>query len=146
MSWQHLADCGYWLLFFLGQSLFVLKRAGSAIRNPTNPIKSRCEFVAANWDILLIRMVLETVTIFWLWRHVSIAQAFAWFSVPYPAWFPAGFSSSWVAPIAVGFCSDGLFDWIGQSPKVPNFIRQFIQEQVPGLPNGNGGIHAVTKP
>lgn len=56
---------GIWVCFLLGQAVFVLGRASWAIRNPSNPIATRKQFLYLWWDVILFRAVVEA-GIFWI--------------------------------------------------------------------------------
>jgi hypothetical protein len=118
-----------YVAFVLGQLLFVLKRAGSAIRSKTNPIKSRREYIYSNWDVLLIRLMLEGVVFIACW-HIGFTKILSMFT-------------TWQSPISFpplppfylffGFFIDSGLDWYGQSNIGPAFLRQFIKENVPDV-------------
>jgi hypothetical protein len=127
-------DLVYWAFFFLGQCLYVLKRAASAIRSKTNPIKSRSAFVGANWDILLIRFVLEIIVPFYPARHFNVATLAGWINFTLPSWISPQAHLGILGFLALGFAADAILDWVSQSEKLPVWIRNFIKEQVPQVP------------
>ena len=117
-----------WLPFFLGQCLFILKRSGLAVRSPLNAMKSRRQYIAQNWDILLIRTVLEFIVVYFPYRHAGL------FATYLPKWWNL-IPSSWVLSLALGFLSDSLMDWIAGQDKVLGIpVPSFIKETIPQLP------------
>ena len=130
-------DLAYYLMFFLGQCLYILKRAAMAIRSKTNPIKSRRDFVTTNWDILTIRIILE-FPIYFIWRHYTMAQIMTWFHLTMT--FPFLNGSSQGGPFAyfiLGFASDTIADWISTSDSIPGWLKGWIKEQIPEVPTYN---------
>src|SRR5258708_37964665 len=97
------ADFAYYAAFLSGQGLFVLKRAASAIRSKTNPIKSRRAYAYANWDILLIRASLE-LPIFWIYRHESIGTVAGWMGLNLPVAFSLPVNP--LVAVMIGYLSD----------------------------------------
>jgi len=117
-----------WLPFFLGQCLFILKRSGLAVRSPLNGMKSKRQYVYQNWDILLIRAVLEFIIVYFPYRHSSL------FATYLPKWFNL-IPGSWVIVLALGFLSDSLMDWLAGKDKVFGVpVPGFIKETIPQLP------------
>lgn len=132
-----LYDALFYLAFIVGQLLFVLKRAGSAIRNPTTTIKTRWEYVNLNWDTILIRGVLEFLVIFYPWRHFSTAEIAHFFGWNIGTW---SLPDNPVVATLLGFASDSLLDWLAVSQKLPSFLQKWLSENVPQLPaNQQGG-------
>jgi hypothetical protein len=129
---HQLQDICYWLAFFCGQCLFVLKRADLSTRKPTNATKSRRAYVANNWVPLLIRMIIEFVVIFYPYRHFSLVTIASWFGWHLPFDIPqSGFGA-----FCLGFLSDGLLDWLGTLQTIPKTniaIPAWIKEQIPPL-------------
>jgi hypothetical protein len=128
MTSPHLSqDLLYYLAFLGGQLLFVLKRAASAIRSKTNPIASRRAFLYANWDVLLIRCVIE-LPIYFAFRHYDsnlLLKIFTSWQVPSWLHVPDG-------PIPIftlGFVADSMLDWFGASAKAPSWLK----ETIPGV-------------
>lgn len=122
-----------YLAFVLGQLLFVLKRAASAIRNPNNTIKTRRDYLYANWDMLTIRILLEGVVFIACW-HIGVAKILALFtSWQSPITFPA------IPPFyfTLGFFVDSAVDWYAVSSIGPAFLREFVKENIPQI-NGKG--------
>ncbi len=134
-------DVLLYVCFVAGQWLFILKRAGSAIRNPNKLITTRRMFLYHNWDVLTVRAFLEIAFIFYPVRHFTFAQITGFFG-----WTPSNsllntVPDSPVSLFVLGYAADSLIDWLSVNPKLPAFVRNFIQENVPDLPNGNGGPH-----
>jgi len=119
-------DFVLWLCFFLGQSLFILKRSAMAIRSKTNPLKTRRQYVYRNWDILTIRIAIETVLVYYPWRHGDLPAIFAHFGWSVPFTIPNG----GFAAAGLGYLSDSAIDWLSTWSKAPMWIR----ENVPQLP------------
>jgi hypothetical protein len=133
-------DIVNYAVFLIGQWLFVLKRAGSAIRNPKSTITTRRQYVYHNWDTILIRGAIEAAAIFYPLAHFSIAQIAGFFALTVPAAL-GGSLSGVVGFFFAGFGSDSFLDWLVVSGKLPSFIANFIKENVPTLPpNGNGAV------
>jgi hypothetical protein len=140
MMSQHLTwDLALWVPFFIGQLFFVLKRAGSAIRSSTNPIKSRRAFIYANWDILSIRLFIELIFPYYPVRHLNFGTIASTFHVSLPSWIPPESRMPALGFLALGYFADSILDWISQNQKVPAWIRQLIGEQIPNI-SGNGKI------
>ena len=125
-------DFVLWLVFFLGQCLFILKRAGSAIRSQTNPIKTRRAFLVANWDILLIRTAMEFV-FYYVLRHVNSGNLAGFFHIPLPSFIPADSHMPMVGMFFSGYFSDSGLDWVSQWSKLPQWAQKMIKENVPDL-------------
>jgi hypothetical protein len=127
MMTPHLSqDFIYYSAFLGGQLLFVLKRAASAIRNVKNPIASRRAFIYANWDVLLIRCVLE-LPFYWAYRHYAQANdILAHFTTwKIPLWLP----QAAIAIFLLGYFVDSQLDKYGASPKAPAWLK----ETIPGV-------------
>ena len=119
-------DFFLWLCFFAGQCFFMLKRSGYAIRSKLNPIKSRRQYIYQNWDILLIRIGIEMVAIYYPWRHGDLPAIFAHFGWTVPFTIPKG----GMAAAGLGYLSDSGLDWLGSWSKAPVWLR----ENIPQLP------------
>jgi hypothetical protein len=124
-------DIAYYLLFFLGQMLFLLKRAGSAIRNSNTAIHTRRDYFYNNWDVILIRAVIELVVIYWPLRHFTIEQVLAVFNINWDSPLLNTALNSSVGFFVCGYAADSLLDWLSVSPKLPQFLRDWIHENVP---------------
>ncbi len=101
-------DAVFWLPFFFGQSLFILKRMALAVRSPLNPLKSRKEYLKLNWDVLLIRSALEFAVVYFPYRHVPMDTFTATLHIPFH--IP---QDSAVVSFLLGFLSDSTMDWFG---------------------------------
>jgi hypothetical protein len=115
-------DFLYYFAFLGGQLLFILKRAASAIRSKTNPVKTRRAFIYANWDVLLIRCAIE-FPIYFFFRHYdanSILSVFTSWRVPFT--LPQGGMMSF----SLGYIADSLLDWFGASAKAPDWLKENI--------------------
>ena len=129
---QHFShDIIFYLVFLCGQMLFILKRAGSAIRNQQTTITTRWQFVMFNWDTITIRGVIEFAMIFYPWRHFTMTQILSFFGYQRD---PLPIPDSPVTSLLLGYASDSLLDWLSMSQKLPSFFRDWIHENVPKLP------------
>jgi hypothetical protein len=122
-----IGDVGYYAAFLAGQGLFVLSCAAAALRNKTNPVKTRREYVAHNWDILAIRAGAEMALVFYVWRHHLIGAVVALTGWTLPDW--TAIPQSPMGAFALGFVADGLLNWALKSPKVPDWAK----ERIPAL-------------
>lgn len=132
-------DLLLYMVFFLGQCVYILKRAGFSMR--AGRAASRRAYVYQNWDILLFRTVIDSF-IFEFFRHISPGQVLgllhidlsgvSWLSFLYKP-----LDSMW-AFLGLGIASDGLVDWAvdwaSRSPKVPDPIKNWLKENVAQLP------------
>lgn len=117
-----------WLPFFSGQCLFILKRMGLAVRSPLNAMKSRRQYLKQNWDILLIRTVIEFIAVYFPYQHSNLFETYL------PKWW-AVIPASWVVPMALGYLADSMLDWILGKDKIFGVpIPDFIKETIPQLP------------
>lgn len=128
----------FYIAFLAGQGLFLLKRADSAIRNPTTTILRRRDFLYHNWVTILVRAAIELVAVFYPWQHFSTSQILAFFGWSAWAGLTAGFSSVATA-FVLGFAADSILDWISISQKTPEFLRNWIRENVPQIPTIKNG-------
>jgi hypothetical protein len=116
------------ILFVAGQSVYILKQAAFAIRNPANPTESRRDFLYRNWDTILIRIAVEQC-LFWSWvsypeglnKLMSLIHITADITLPKEP----------VVAFAFGMASDVVLDWLSQ--KIPGLRSQ--------LPAVNGSAH-----
>jgi hypothetical protein len=116
--------------FLAGQWLFLLKRAGSAVRNPATNITRRRDFFWMNWDTVLIRTAME-FPFFYGYRHYGLANLTAWMGWTPPTWFTV--PDNPLIAFFLGYAADSLLDWISMSQKLPDFLRSWISENVPKL-------------
>jgi hypothetical protein len=140
---QFLLHTGYWPFFFIGQMIFVTKRASSALRSTRNPISSRWMFVKMNSGILLVRMTVGELWILVAWRHLNISQISGLFGMPVPSWVPSWVSTGPAAggvffAFLLGYFADSILDWISQYKRLPASIKKVIAENIPLLPPENG--------
>jgi hypothetical protein len=118
-------DILFYLLFLLGQGIFILKLADQAAR-AHNLIKTRRQYILLNWVPLLIRIMFESL-FFFAYRHYTMLTQAPWF----PDWAP-----HWNLPqygvifAPFGYLSDSILDWVSQQPKVPAWIKA----QIPAVP------------
>ena len=117
-----------YVFFVAGQSLFLLKRAGSAVRNPTANIKTRWQFFNLNWDTFAIRAIFES-PIYLIVRHFGLGQAAALVGWTVPQWLTLGDNP--LPFFFIGIAADSLIDWAALSPKMPAFLRGWLGENVP---------------
>jgi hypothetical protein len=139
LSQHTIGDIGLWACFVLGQLLFVLKRAASAIRNPANPIKTRKDFIWKNWDVLSIRAAIECLVVFYPWRHIALATILSWFHIDASSgWLSeiisTGGASGPIAAIALGYASDSTLDALSQWSKLPAWLARWMRENIPPAP------------
>lgn len=122
-------DILYYVAFLVGQLLFLLNRASSAIRSKSNPIKSRSAYISANWDILLTRIALEA-GVFIYARHIGVSGLIAIFTTwKMPVQIPqSGFSFG-----CMGYAVDSLVDWYAVSNKCPVWLQKWIKENIPSV-------------
>lgn len=130
------ADTISYAAFLAGQCLFLLKRAGSAMRNPNTDIYNRRSYFINNWDTFAIRAAME-FPFFYAWRHYGFASLIGLFGWQMPVWM--AIPDSPLTAFFLGFAADSLLDWAAMSPKLPNFLRTWISENVPEL-NGNAKL------
>ncbi len=116
--------------FLVGQFLFLLKRSGSAIRNPNSKFSRRRDYFHKNWDTAMIRAALE-FPIFYGWRHYSLASVVALIGWTPPAWFTP--PDNPVTALFLGYAADSILDWIAQSEKLPKAFRKMLAESVPKM-------------
>lgn len=126
------SDLIFYAFFLAGQMLFLLKRAGSAVRNPKTGIQTRRDYFYNNWDTALIRGIIEFGLIFWPLRHYSIDQITQLFGWSAPA-ILTGAVSSVVGFLCVGYAADSALDGLSMSPKLPQFLRDWLHENVPPM-------------
>lgn len=132
MLTQHqIGDLAYWLVFFAGQCLWLLVCAAAAVRSVHNPIKRRRDYVAANWDIFLIRFTLEIV-FYVIWRHYSLNDFLALIGQTWRV--PFAGSGGPVAVFFLGFGADSLIGVVSHWNKLPDGLRSWIQERIPQVP------------
>jgi len=123
---RHEALC--YLLFLVGQAIFVLKLSDTAARG-NNGVKTRRHYLELNWVTLIVRVFVFELLGFFAWTHQPVLVNENW----YPSWAP-----HWALPqyaalfIFLGYCSDSALDWISTSPRVPSIIKA----QIPPLPQG----------
>lgn len=118
-------------VFFVGQCLWVLVCAAAAIRSQHNPIKTRRAYLVLNWDILLVRFVLE-IGFFTLWTRFSMNDLL---KMTGQAWtFPFSGNGGLTAILMVGFASDSLLGAVSHWDRLPGFARTWIAERIPQLP------------
>lgn len=127
MTHHQIYDCLYYLLFLLGQLIFILKLADSAAR-ANNGIETRRQYLALNWVPLLVRLMFESL-LFFAYRHYSMLTTESWF----PSWLP-----HWTFPQfgiifpPFGYLSDSILDWVSMQPGIPSWIKATI----PPVPQG----------
>lgn len=134
---HHLHDVFLYFCFFLGQAIYIVKRAGFSMRAGRAP--SRRAYVYQNWDILMFRSAFEFVLIFMPFTHFAPGQILAWFHIDISSFASLATLQTPVRhPVAlfgVGIGSDGLADWFvdwaSRSPKIPQGVRNWLTENVP---------------
>lgn len=134
-NWAHWQwDIVYWLVFALGQLLFLLKRADLAKRSPLNGVRSIGQFFGQNWITLLFRSALEFVFPFYVYRHTDPAVLSSWIAkvgVNIPFRIP----QSLVVAFLLGLFSDMLMDWLAMQDSVAGIkIPSWLKENIPQLP------------
>ncbi|HEV8384005.1 MAG TPA: hypothetical protein VGQ11_03970 [Candidatus Acidoferrales bacterium] len=110
-----------WTLYLSGQLVHVLKRAGMAVRSKSNRIGSRREFIAFNWDALLVRVVL-CAGLFWvlLTNPRGLTRIFMALGTN----FTADVSIDLGSALILGYFADSILDWMVS--KVP-----WLQKELP---------------
>ncbi len=127
--YQH-TTAAVWLLYLLGQFVHMLKRAGMAVRSKSNRIRSRFEFIAFNWDALLIRVVL-CAGLFWvlltnprgLTRILSLLGSDLTVDV----------SVDLGTALIFGYFADSVLDWMVS--KIPFLQKELPEWNEPGNPS-----------
>lgn len=115
------ATAAIWTLYLLGQLVHIQKRAGMAVRSKSNRIRSRVEFIAFNWDVLLVRVAL-CAGLFWvlLTNPRGLTRIFLLFG----AEIPADISVDLGTALIFGYFADSVLDWIVS--KIP-----WLQKELP---------------
>jgi hypothetical protein len=116
--------------FLGGQCLFLLKRAGSAMRNPGTNITRRRDYFRLNWDTAFIRAAME-FPFFYGYRHYGFAHLVSWMGWTPPSWFTV--PDNPLISFLLGYAADSLLDWLSMSQKLPGWLRSWISENVPKL-------------
>jgi len=125
-----------WIAFFLGVGLKILSRAGFAIRNPINPVASRWQFVARNWDTLVIRSAWDVVFfVYWLNHPGALSDLLGMAHIPLNFDLPVTHYTAGV----FGFLIDYVMDWLGSaavnSSILPlKYLGMIIGGSIPPLP------------
>lgn len=130
MHWK--ADLAYWGVFFLGQLLFLLKRADLARRSPLNGVTGIGNFFALNWVTILFRSVVEFGVVLYPYRHVDINSLIAKLG-----WLPDSvrIPQSIVVAFFLGLFSDMIMDWVVMQDKIFGIpIPKALKETIPQLP------------
>jgi hypothetical protein len=122
------ADLLAYLAFLVGQLVFLLKRAGSAIRNPNTKITSRRQYLYQNWDTWSIRALIE-FPFFYGFRHYSLGQLTALVGWSVPSWLVI--PDNPIPCFFLGYAADSLLDWAAMSPRLPSYLKSWIGENVP---------------
>jgi hypothetical protein len=124
------SDLLNYLAFLGGQFLFLLKRAGSAMRNPTTNITRRRDYFKINSDTFAIRAAFE-FPFFYMYRHYGFVNLVGWMGWTPPSWFTV--PNNPMVAFFLGYAADSLLDWISLSQKLPSWLRSWISENVPKL-------------
>jgi hypothetical protein len=118
--------------YLLGQFLFLLKRAHSALANKSTAVTSIGSYFKYSWAPIVIRVLLEA-PLFYVLRHYPAALTYLvgmWgLTIPASVSLPNNPITSFLA----GYAVDSLVDWASVSPKVPAVIRGWLKENVPTL-------------
>jgi hypothetical protein len=139
ISEHAVGDIGFYMCFLMGQFLFMLKRASSAIRSTTNPIKTRRQFFYVNWDVLSVRAAVEAIAVYYPWRHLGIGMILGFLNFnTSTGWIHTvlgtGVGSGAIAAIAIGYVADSGFDGVSQSKRVPEWLKRWVKENIPPPP------------
>ncbi len=120
--YQH-TTAAIWVLYLLGQFVHMLKRAGMAVRSKSNRIRSRIEFIAFNWDALLVRVVL-CAGLFWvlLTNPRSLTRILNLLGSDLTADVSIDFGTA----LIFGYFADSVLDWVVS--KIPS-----LQKELPAL-------------
>jgi hypothetical protein len=130
---HHIQDVPLYVGFFCGAAIFILQCAAAAIRAKDNPIKTRRDYLFHNWDVILIRLALETA-IFSAWIHYDLTGFIASATgTTLPIKVPVVPMTSF----GFGYIADSIVNWITKWQKLPAAIR----ERIPGM---NGPADAKT--
>lgn len=140
LSPHHVADILFYVVFLLGQLVYIVKRAGFSMR--AGRAMTRRSYVYQNWDILLFRSVLEFIFIYMPMRHFSPDQLLGLFHINLGSLMSIGPMqnpvSSPVSFLFAGIASDGIVDWLvdwaSRSTKVPQAVKNWLTENVPPAP------------
>lgn len=124
------SDVISYVAFLLGQLLFLLKRAGSAMRNPSTKILTRWDYFKNNWDTFGIRALMES-PFFYGWKHYGFASFVGLFGWHMPVWMTV--PDSPFTAFFLGYAADSLLDWVSMSPKLPEFFQRWVKENVPTM-------------
>lgn len=124
------SDVLNYVVFLAGQFLFLLKRAGSAVRNPATNITRRRDYFKLNVDTFFIRLAFE-LPLFYAYRHYGFANLTSWMGWTPPSWFTV--PNNPMVAFFLGYAADSMLDWISLSQKLPSFLRSWISENVPKL-------------
>ena len=126
-----IGDIAYWVVFFVGTCVWVFICATAAIRSRHNPVASRWEYFEHNWDIYAIRLVTVDLTIYLILRHYSINDALALLG---QTWKLPGSGAGVMTYFFAGLGSDSLVAFALKSKNVPGWLRKWVQEKIPELP------------
>jgi hypothetical protein len=122
-----MAEAALYVVFVCGQALYVLKRMSFAVRAPENPIKRRREYLYRNWDVIVIRGLLE-LPIFLAWWNGQLGT----YITNHTGWtIPAFLQAGPVSAFILGYFSDAMLDWGMTSKFMPDFFKR-------GIPPLNG--------
>jgi hypothetical protein len=111
-----------YFVFFCGQMLYVLKRMSYAIRSPLNPVSKRRDYLHKNWDVLLIRTVLDGV-LFVFWQHGQLAT---YITNHTTYTMPEFLQSGPTAAGLLGYFSDAMADWFLTLKFMPDFLKRVV--------------------
>ena len=123
---QHIT-AGIWALYLLGQLVHILKRAGMAVRSKSNSIHTRFEFIAFQWDVLLVRIVL-CAALFWvlLTNPHGLTRIFRLVGADVPLDISVDLGTA----LILGYFADSVLDWLVS--KIPMLQKE--------LPAWNGPV------
>ena len=121
-----------YLTFVFGQFLFLLKRAWSAKRNQTTAITSVGDYFRESSVPIIVRVFLEG-GLYYLLLHYHVLLAWM---VKFWGWsLPEGFNlQEYVNPVMTffaGYVVDSAVDAVSVSSKIPQWLRDWIKENVP---------------
>lgn len=117
------AAAAIWTLYLMGQFVHILKRAGMAVRSKSNRIATRLEFIAFNWDVLLIRVVLCAG---FFWVLLTNPHGLTRILTLFGAGIPADVSVDLGSALIFGYFADSVLDWIVS--KIP-----WLQKELPAV-------------
>lgn len=139
-------DLIFFAVFLLGQATHLLMVTGTALR--AGQIISRKQYVYLNWDMLLVRTVLEAA-IYWIYRHWEVVTPILG---PYLQnilllkSFGKSTPQVWIVFLLLGYIADSLLNYVANLPGMPALLKT----DFPAPPSGGiafgSGVGQPTQP